>query len=100
MPLVHGATQAVHMGPTYVCLARMEIDDLILSFPLVGGASRRRILPGDHSDVAAKVRRAFFGCDRADVLPRSRVGVQSILPCAGRFDTCIQNQEARHLPGR
>ena len=53
----------VHMGPTYARLARMEIDDLVVSIPLVEGIPQRRNPARGHSDVVAEVRGAPLGCD-------------------------------------
>jgi len=63
------------MGPINVRLVGMEIDDLIVSLPLVGGAPQQRILLRNHSDAFAEVRRAPFGCDPAAEVPWIYTGV-------------------------
>ena len=77
------------MGAVHVGLTQMEIDHLVVSFPLVGGSPGWRTLPRNHSDVVGEVRRSPFGRDRSTL--RIYTKVHSILPRAGRFGTHTQD---------
>jgi hypothetical protein len=63
-PRIGGTIQMVHMGTAHVRLARVEIDDSLVPYSLVGGMPQQQNLSGNHSDVVAEVRRTFFGCYR------------------------------------
>ena len=58
--------QMVHVGEAHVRLARVEIDDPVVSFPLVHGVPQWGDLTGGDSDVVAEVRKASFGRDHPD----------------------------------
>ena len=90
--------QMVHMGTAHVRLARVEIYDPVVPFPLVGGVPQQRNLLKKHSDVIAEVRGTSFRCDRHTGILQLKV--QSILPCAGRFSTYVQDTKVLLLPKR
>ena len=86
----------VHVGTTHVGLARMEINDHVAPFPLVGGVPLQRgpirmLLQrsGGH--------RSSFGRDHP--IPEIDIQVQSIHPSEGCFSPCVQDQKARFLSG-
>ena len=87
------------MDTAHVRLTCMEIDDLVISFPLVGGVPRWQNLPRNRSDVVAEVRRAPFGRDLLTMALRIHTEVRSVLPRAGRFNAHVQIPKARLPPG-
>ena len=89
-----GRVRRVHVDTAHVRLAHMEIDNPVVSLPLVGGVPQRRNLPGIHSDVIAEIRRASFGCDHPTGILQIRAEVQSILPRTGCFSTYVQDTKA------
>lgn len=88
----------VRMGAPHVCLAQAEVDDPVVSLPLVGGLPQRRALTGNRSDVVEKVRGPSSGRDRAT--HRIYTKVHSTLPRDGRFNAHIQVPKVPFQPRR
>jgi len=95
-PRIHGTTQVVHMDPAHACLAWVEIDHLIVSFPLVDDLYHQKNLVRDHPDAFAEDQRAPFGCYHPSGYTSVRLVVQPQVPGAGSlFSTHIQDSELR-----
>ena len=98
IPRIAQMVQMVHVGQTHVRLARVEVDDPVVSFPLVHGVPQRGNPTRGHSDVVAEVRKAPFGRDHPDEIPTDSE-VQSRLSRVGGFSAHVQDSKV-HLVQR
>ena len=83
------------MGAVHVGLAHVEVDDLVVSFPLVGGTPQQRILSRNHPDVVGEIRGAPFGRDH----PTLQIYTEAhpVLPRSGCFSTHTQDPKILFL---
>ena len=89
-----GTAQVVHMDPVHACLAWVEIDHLVVSFPLVKDLHYQRNFAGDHPAVFAEIRRAPFRCYHPSDDASAHLEVQPKVPGAGScFSTRVQDSE-------